>query len=93
MNCQIKLPSQIFKILKIQKISKNNKMLFKRKKIETKKRNICKRTLIGVYVYKISSRHLEKLPSFGILKVENGHFPRYFLEFLHSPVLLFRCPI
>ena len=30
--------------------------------------------LSGLYLYKISTRYVEKCPSFGVLKVENGHF-------------------
>ena len=30
--------------------------------------------MLGVYVYKISSRYVEKCPTYGILKVENDHF-------------------
>ena len=40
----------------------------------SKNGNICERTLSGAYVYKISTRYLEKCPSFGVLVVENGHF-------------------
>ena len=35
---------------------------------------------------KISSRYLEKWPSFGILKVENGHFSRCSLWLLYFPI-------
>ena len=35
---------------------------------------MCERTVLGVYVCKISSAYLEKWLSFGILKVEKGHF-------------------
>ena len=41
--------------------------------------------MTGVYEYKISSRYPEKLPSFSVLKVENGHFSRHFLRFLYFP--------
>ena len=48
-----------------------------------KKRNICERALSGAYVYKISSRYLEKFPNLGVLKVENGHFLPCFRRFMH----------
>ena len=57
-----------------------------------KKRNKCERALSGVYVYKMSSRYLEKCPSFGVLKVENDHFSRYFRRFLYFPDFTI-CPI
>ena len=89
MHVASKLLSRIFKVLKILKIVKNNqqKILFSKKWGKffefSKNRNICERTLSGVYVYKISSRYLEKCLSFGFLKVENGHYSRYFRRFLH----------
>ena len=51
----------------------------------SKKQNICKRTLPGVYVYKISSNHFEKLLSFDILKVKNGHFTCCFQGYPYFP--------
>ena len=95
-NVASKLLFWIFKILKILKIvlqfskfSRNNqqKILFSRN-VEYncrifRNRIICERVLSGVLVYKISSRYLEKCPSFGILKVENGHFLRYFRRCLY----------
>ena len=62
MNGAIKLLSRIFKILKILE-NHQLKFIFKnfKEKIRIfKKRNICERTLSGVYGYKISSRCLEK---------------------------------
>ena len=44
---------------------------------------VCERALSSIYVYKISSRYLEKCLSFGVLEVENGHFSRYFRRVLH----------
>ena len=58
----------------------------------SKKRNICERVLSGVYVYRISSRYLEKCPSFGVLKVGNGHFHAISGDFCFFPVLKI-CPI
>ena len=58
------------------------KTLLKIKKHENlKRRNLCERTVSGVNVNKISSRQIEKWPSFDILKVENGHFSCCFLIF------------
>ena len=55
-------------------------------------KNTGERALSGVYVHKISSIYLDKCPSFGVLKVENGQFSRYFQRLLHFPEIKI-CPI
>ena len=57
-----------------------------------KKTNICKETLSGAFVYKISSRYLEKCPIFGVLKVENCHFHAISGNFCIFPIFKI-CPI
>ena len=96
MHVASKLISQILKSLKIWKIVKViNKKYFLKKRgkfSNFKKRNICERALSGVYVYKISSRYLEKCPSFDVLKVENGHFQAISVDFCIFPIFKI-CPI
>ena len=69
MNISIKLPSRIFKMLSILKNVHNNKqkILFSKRFRDNswiKKRNICERTMPGVYGKKISGRYLEKMTKF-----------------------------
>ena len=47
----------------------------------SKNLNICERTLSNVYVYKIAGRYLEKLPTYGILKIENDIFYPFSWDF------------
>ena len=87
MNVSIKLLSRIFKIFKILKY-KEQKILFSKNEIFvefTITRNMCERTLSGVYVYIISSKYIEKWPNSGALKFEMGHYSRSFLRFLYFP--------
>ena len=86
MNVSIKLPSENFKKLKIFDKQSTQNVIFKRNWANFRifqKQDICGKTLSSVYVYTMSSRHLEKWPSFGILMVEKGHFLRCILRFLY----------
>ena len=67
-----------------------NKILFSKKKSKNKfelsKTGIYMKEPLHVYMRdKIQLDIFKKWPSFGTLKVENGHFSGYFMEFLHFP--------
>ena len=69
MTFSIKLLSQILKILKISITVQNNEQKYYFQKMVkfsefSKKRNMCERTMPGVYDYKIAGRYLEKMTEF-----------------------------
>ena len=79
-----KLLSRIFKILKILKIFQKNAQFFffsrqfPPKSKFSKNRNICQRVMSDEYVYKISSRYLQKWLRYSIKHVKNRRFSRHF---------------
>ena len=79
-----KLLSRIFKMLKIsrKKIKKmSNFFLFEivsSKSKFSKNHNICKRAMSHEYVYKISSRYLQKWLRYSTKHVKKRHFSRHF---------------
>ena len=79
-----KLLSRIFKIFKILKnFQKSAQFFFFSRQFPpkskfSKNRNICQRALSHEYVYKISSRYLQKWLRYSTKHVKNRHFSRYF---------------
>ena len=71
----------------------NKKRYFQKKvEIEFSKTGIYVKEPCQVYEYTISSKYLEKWPSFGVLKAENGHFHAISGNLYIFPILTI-CPI